>query len=113
MGHIAVHEFIWLDGVIEAPLDDGLSLRPEYRHGDRRDHGIEQGAAPGPPTSRVETASSTQTAADNPGAPFMNDTPVSVVEHPVERRVEQPEILGPYSPEAIRALKERIDGGIS
>jgi dihydrofolate reductase len=54
---------------------------------------------------------STRTADDDPGAPFFNDSP----KHVVSSTLQDPEwsnsrVVGPYSPEAIRALKDDTDG---
>src|SRR5438552_12576013 len=56
---------------------------------------------------------STRTAADDPGAPFMNDTPKFVVSSTLgSADWSNSTILGSYSADAIRGLKERVDGGI-
>jgi dihydrofolate reductase len=56
---------------------------------------------------------STRTAAEDPGAPFMNESPKYVVSSTLESAGwNNSTILGAYSPEAIRALKERIEGDI-
>ena len=49
---------------------------------------------------------STKTAADDPGAPFMNETPKYVVSGSLHNAVwNNSTVLGPYSAEAIRGLK--------
>src|SRR5438552_17421661 len=56
---------------------------------------------------------STRTAADDPGAPFMNDTPKYVVAStPTSVEWSNSTFLGPYNADAIRGLKKRVDGGI-
>jgi dihydrofolate reductase len=56
---------------------------------------------------------SARTAADDPGAPFMNETPKYVVSSTLRTADwSNSEILGRYSPDAIRALKDRIDANI-
>src|SRR5204863_9837132 len=56
---------------------------------------------------------SARTADDDPGAPFMNESPKYVVSGTLESADwKNSTILGPYDPEAIRALKEQIDGDI-
>jgi dihydrofolate reductase len=56
---------------------------------------------------------STRTAEEDPGAPFMNETPKYVVSATLERADwSNSEILGPYRPDAIRDLKQRIDGNL-
>src|SRR5204863_451753 len=60
-----------------------------------------------------EPAWSTRTAEDDPGAPFFNDTTKYVVSSTLtEGTWRNSEILGPYDPDAIRALKERTEGDI-
>ena len=56
---------------------------------------------------------SQRTASDDPGAPFMNDSPKYVVARtspPVEWRNST--MIGPYDAAAIGRLKEEVDGGI-
>ena len=61
-----------------------------------------------------EPAWSTRTVEDDPGAPFFNDT------HQVRRLRRRSttatwsnsEIVGPYDPEAIRRLKDEVDGDL-
>lgn len=115
MGTIAVHEFMALDGVIEDPswtFDYGFDPR--------------MGDAIGGVTARCRAILlgrktyemfapvwSTRTAADDPGAPFFNDTPKHVVSSTLSGADwSNSTILGPYSANAIRDLKERVDGGI-
>jgi dihydrofolate reductase len=74
MGEIHVHEFMSLDGVIDAP---------------------------------------TWTVDYDPGAPFFNDTTKHVVSGTLtEATWRNSEILGPYDPDAIRRLKDEVDGDI-
>ena len=61
----------------------------------------------------VEPAWSTRTAADDPGAPFMNDTTKHVVSATLEQAAWQnTQIAGPYDAAVIGQLKERVPGGI-
>src|SRR6266542_4209385 len=56
---------------------------------------------------------STRTAEDDPGAPFMNESPKYVVSGTLQNAEwNNSTILGRYDPEAIGELKERIDGNI-
>ena len=115
MGHITVHEFISLDGVIEDPrwtMDYPFDPRMGAAIGGIM--GSSKALLLGRTTYEMfAPAWSTRTAEDDPGAPFMNDTPKYVVSSTLSSADwSNSEILGPYSPEAIRALKERIDGGI-
>ena len=60
-----------------------------------------------------EPAWSARTAAEDPGAPFMNDTTKYVVTSTLEKATWQnSEIVGPYDADVIRQLKERVPGGI-
>jgi dihydrofolate reductase len=113
MGQIAVHEFITLDGVIENPM-----WSVEYPFDPKMGEAIGRlmGAAIllGRRTYEMfAPAWSSRTAEDDPGAPFMNDSPKYVV----SSTLEDPEwsnstVLGPYDPDAIRGLKDRVDGFI-
>src|SRR4051794_30494767 len=115
MGEIHVHEFMSFDGVIDAPVwtfDYGFDPQ--------------MGAAIGATTERCtgillgrttyemfEPAWSTRTVEDDPGAPFFNDTTKHVVSRTLtEATWRNSEILGPYDPEAIRTLKNEVDGDI-
>jgi dihydrofolate reductase len=56
---------------------------------------------------------STRTADEDPGAPFMNESPKYVV----SSTLKDPEwnnstVIGPYDADAIRELKERVDGNL-
>ncbi|BCJ33784.1 hypothetical protein Athai_12870 [Actinocatenispora thailandica] len=56
---------------------------------------------------------STRTADDDPGAPFFNDTPKYVVSGTMTHADwRNSTVLGPYRPETIRQLKDRVAGGI-
>jgi len=112
---IVVHEFISLDGVYEDPR-----WTFEFPVDPRMFEAV--GAA----TARSKAillgrrtyemfypAWSTRTAEDDPGAPFFNETPKYVV----SSTLENPEwnnstVLGPYDPDAIRSLKEQVDGDV-
>lgn len=113
MGKIAVHEFISLDGVIEAP-----AWTFEYGFDPKMGEAI-AGLMGGAILLGRRTfeefapAWSGRTAEDDPGAPFMNDSPKYVVSATLESADwNNSTILGPYNAEAIQALKDRIDGNI-
>lgn len=115
MGRIKAHEFITLDGVAENPrwtMD--FPFDPKM------------GAAIG---QVVETCKaillgrttyemfapvwSTRTAEDDPGAPFFNESPKYVVSRTLkDADWNKSTVVGAYDPEAIRALKERVDGDL-
>jgi dihydrofolate reductase len=115
VGGIGVHEFMSLDGVIDAP-----TWTFEYGFDPR------MGEAIGAVTARAagillgrttyemfEPAWSTRTVEDDPGAPFFNDTTKYVVSGTLtEPSWRNSEVIGPYDPEAIRALKARLDGDL-
>jgi dihydrofolate reductase len=115
MGTIRVHEFTTLDGVIDAPTwAAGFDFDQRMGSAIARLMGGCQAILLGRATYEMfEPAWSVRTAADDPGAPFMNDTPKYVVSSTLEKaRWSNSTIMGPYEPEAIRRLKDRIDGGI-
>jgi dihydrofolate reductase len=60
-----------------------------------------------------EPAWSSRTVEDDPGAPFFNDTTKYVVSGTLtEASWRNSQIVGPYDPEAIRRLKEELDGDL-
>ena len=115
MGAVLVHEFITLDGVIDDP-----AWAVEYGFDPKMGTAI--GAIMGSSTALLmgrktyemfAPSWSERTAAEDPGAPFMNDSPKYVVtatlEHPEWNNSTG---LGPYSPEAISSLKQSTDGDL-
>lgn len=115
IGTIRVHEFISLDGVIDTP-----TWTAEYGFDPKMGEAIGgvmggcQGILLGRATYEMfEPAWSARTAAEDPGAPFMNDTAKYVVTSTLEKATWQnSEIVGPYDAGVIRQLKERVPGGI-
>jgi dihydrofolate reductase len=115
MGQILVHEFITLDGVFEAPR-----WTMEYGFDPKMGEAI--GGIMGPCQAillgrqtyeEFAPAWSGRTADEDPGAPFMNETPKYVVSGTLQSADwNNSTILGSYSAEGIRALKDRVDGGI-
>ena len=60
-----------------------------------------------------EPAWSPRTADDDPGAPFMNESTKYVVSSTLRDPTwRNTEVIGAYNPDAIRALKNRVAGGI-
>jgi dihydrofolate reductase len=115
MGKILVHEFITLDGVIETPswtMD--YPFDPKMGEAIGGIMGSSKALLLGRRTFEMfAPAWSGRTAEDDPGAPFMNESPKYVV----SATLQSPEwnnstILGGYEAEAIRSLKDRIDGDI-
>ena len=115
MGSIPVHEFMSLDGVIDTPtwtFDYGFDPRMSEAIAAvmTRSRGILLGRTT---YEMFEPAWSTRTVDDDPGAPFFNDTTKYVVSGSLTTATwRNSEIIGPYEPDAIRALKDRIDGDL-
>ena len=115
MGSIRVHEFISLDGVIDEP-----TWTFEYGFDPKMGEAIGgamascQGILLGRATYEMfEPAWSARTAAEDPGAPFMNDTMKYVISSTLAQATwRNSEIAGPYDADVIRKLKERVPGGI-
>lgn len=115
MGTIAVHEFITLDGIIEKP-----SWTFDYPFDPRMGDAIGglMGASRAMLLGRqtyeeFAPAWSGRTAEEDPGAPFMNETPKYVVSASLQSADwNNSTLLGGYDAQAIRELKDQIDGGI-
>ena len=115
MGNIAVHEFITLDGVIEDPrwtMDYPFDPRMGTAIGAIM--GTSKGLLLGRRTYEMfAPAWSGRTAEDDPGAPFMNDSTKYVVSSTLQDGDwSNTEILGPYSAEKVRELKDSVDGSL-
>ena len=115
MGEILVHEFITLDGVVETPtwtMDYPFDPRMGETIGGVM--GSSRGILMGRNTYEMfAPAWSSRTAEDDPGAPFMNETPKYVVSATLENPDwKNSTVVGPYDPDAIRELKERVDGSL-
>jgi dihydrofolate reductase len=115
MGAVHVHEFMTLDGVVDAPtwtFEYGFDPKMGEVLGalTGRSRGILLGRAT---YEMFEPAWSTRTVEDDPGAPFFNDTMKYVVSGTLtEATWRNSKIVGPYDPGAIRRLKEEVDGEI-
>jgi dihydrofolate reductase len=109
MGEILVHEFMSLDGVIDAP-----TWTAEYGFDPRMGEAIApltvraEGILLGRTTYEMfEPAWSTRTVEDDPGAPFFNDTTKYVVSGTLTTATwRNSELVGPYDAETIRRLKD-------
>ncbi len=115
MGTIRAHEFMSLDGVIDAPTWTApYGFDPKMGEAIGAMTAQSQAILLGRTTYEMfAPAWSTRTAEDDPGAPFFNDTPKYVVSSSLERADwKETTIMGPYSADAIRRLKDGIDGGI-
>jgi dihydrofolate reductase len=115
MGKILVHEFITLDGVNEAP-----SWTMDYPFDPKMGEAIGElmGSCKALLLGRrtfemFAPAWSGRTAEEDPGAPFMNESPKYVVSETLKSAEwNNSTILGPYDKKAIGALKDRVDGNI-
>jgi dihydrofolate reductase len=115
VGEVHVHEFMSLDGVIDAPVwtfefefnSRMIEILGEVTAGS-------QGILLGRKTYEMfEPAWSSRTVEDDPGAPFFNDTTKYVVSGTLEEPTwRNSEIIGPYDPGAIRRLKDEVHGDI-
>lgn len=115
MGAVLVHEFITLDGVIENPAWTAqYGFDPKMGTAIAEIMGSSTALLMGRKTYELFAPSwSERTAAEDPGAPFMNESPKYVVSASLQAGDWQNStILGPYRAEAIRGLKDRVDGGI-
>jgi dihydrofolate reductase len=115
MGAIRVHEFMSLDGVIDAP-----TWTVEYGFDPRMGQAIAaamedcKGILLGRTTYEMfEPAWSQRTIEDDPGAPFFNETVKYVVSGTLTSTTWQnSKILGSYNADAIRQLKDEIEGDL-
>ena len=115
MGAIHVHEFMSLDGVIDAPtwtFDYGF--HPQMGNAITAVMERSRGILLGRTTYEMfEPAWSTRTAEDDPGAPFFNDTTKFVVSSTLTTATwRNSEIVGRYDPGTIRRLKDEVDGDL-
>jgi dihydrofolate reductase len=102
-----------LDGVIDAPVWTGdYGFDPRMGEAIARAMGRCSGILLGRTTYEMfEPAWSVRTAADDPGAPFMNDTTKYVVSSTLrEVSWRNSTIVGPYDPVAIEGIKDSSDG---
>jgi dihydrofolate reductase len=111
VGEIHVHEFMSLDGVIDAPtwtFDYGFD--PKMSEAIAAVTGRSRGILLGRTTYEMfEPAWSTRTVEDDPGAPFFNDSTKYVVSSALTAATwRNSKIIGQYDPEAIRKLKDDV-----
>ena len=115
MGEILIHEFITLDGVIESPTwTMDYPFDPKMGEAIGRVMGSSEALLLGRRTYEMfAPAWSVRTAEDDPGAPFMNESPKYVISATLQSAEwNNSTILGPYQPDTIRALKDRSDGNL-
>jgi dihydrofolate reductase len=111
MGEIHAHEFMSLDGVIDAPtwtFDYGFDPGMGEAIGalTERAKGILLGRVT---YEMFEPAWSVRTVEDDPGAPFFNDTMKYVVSGTLENPTwRNSTVVGAYDPAAIRKLKDDV-----
>jgi dihydrofolate reductase len=115
VGAINVHEFMTLDGVIDAPtwtFEYGFDpqMGAAISAVTERSRGILLGRTT---YDMFEPVWSKRTVEDDPGAPFFNDTTKYVVSGSLTSATwRNSKLIGPYDPEAIRALKDEVDGDL-
>lgn len=115
MGAIQVHEFMSLDGVVDNPtwtFDYGFDPQMGEALGRvmERCRGILLGRRT---YEMFEPAWSRRTVEDDPGAPFFNDTTKYVVSTTLtDATWRNSRIIGGYDPDAIRTLKDEVDGDL-
>jgi dihydrofolate reductase len=115
VGEVHVHEFMSLDGVIDAPIwtfEYGFDPQMGETIGavTARSKGILLGRTT---YEMFEPAWSVRTVEEDPGAPFFNDTTKYVVSGTLtEATWRNSEIVGPYDADRIRRLKEEVDGDL-
>ena len=114
MGAIHVHEFMSLDGVIDAPtwtFDYGF--RPEDGRGDRRVHGRCRASCSAHDLRDVRAGVVDADGEGRSRAPFFNDTTKYVVSATLTTATwRNSKIVGPYDPDTIRNLKDEVDGDL-
>jgi dihydrofolate reductase len=111
VGAIHVHEFMSLDGVIDAPtwtFDYGFD--PKLGERLAAVTGKSKGILLGRTTYEMfEPAWSTRTVEEDPGAPFFNDTTKYVVSGTLtDPTWRNSEVVGAYDPDRIRRLKDDV-----
>jgi dihydrofolate reductase len=115
VGRIVVHEFMTIDGVIENPawsMEYGFD--PKMGSAIAAIMGASKALLLGRNTYEMfAPAWSGRSAEDDPGAPFMNESPKYVVSATLrDADWNNTTVIGPYDPQAIRRLKEDVDGDL-
>jgi dihydrofolate reductase len=115
MGAVHVHEFISLDGVIDAPtwtFDFGFepAMADTIHAFTNSCSAILLGRVT---YEMFEIGWSERTVEDDPGAPFFNDSTKHVVSSTLRNPTwRNSEVAGPYSADMIRALKDNAQGDL-
>jgi dihydrofolate reductase len=113
VGAVLVHEFMSLDGVIDTPTwTAGYGFDPRMGEAISAIVGRCQGILLGRRTFEMFAQTwPSRTAAEDPGAPFFNDTAKYVVSAtPTATTWQNSSVIGPYRSQAIRELKDETDG---
>jgi dihydrofolate reductase len=115
MGAVHVHEFMSLDGVVDSPTwTFEYGFHPKMGEAIGAVTATSRGILLGRTTYEMfEPAWSTRTVEDDPGAPFFNDTTKYVVSGTLtDPTWRNSEVVGAYDADAIRRLKEDVDGDL-
>jgi len=115
MGTIRVHEFISLDGVIDAPTwTADFGFHPAMGHDIGNLISSCRAIMLGRTTyEEFQPAWSSRTADDDFGAPFFNESTKYVVSSTLRDATWQNStLIGPYTADAIRQVKADVDGGV-
>jgi dihydrofolate reductase len=115
VGQITVHEFMTLDGVIEQPTwTFEYNFDPKMGEAIGGLMGTCKAILLGRRTyEEFAPAWSARTAEEDPGAPFMNESPKYVVSGTLQNAEwNNSTLLGAYDAAAIRSLKDQIDGSV-
>jgi dihydrofolate reductase len=113
MGAVHVHEFVSLDGVIDAPSwTFDYEFLPEMEKVIGGITGRSEGILLGRKTFEMFAKTwPSRTVEDDPGAPFFNDTTKYVVSGALtdaEATWRNSQVIGPYDPDAVRALRDKV-----
>jgi dihydrofolate reductase len=112
---IHVHEFMSLDGVIDAPVWTAeFGFDPKMGEAIGAVTSRAKGILLGRTTFEMfEPSWSSRTVEEDPGAPFFNDTTKYVVSSTLKDPTwRNSRVVGPYDPEAIRALEDEVPGDL-
>ena len=115
MGRILVHEFMTLDGIVDAPTwTSDFGFDPKMGEAIGALTAGSRAILLGRTTYEMfEPAWSSRTEEDDPGAPFFNETQKYVVSSTLtEPTWRNSTILGAYDPDAIRRLKSETNGDV-
>lgn len=119
MGTIAVHEFVSVDGVFEDPSWTAeYGFDPAMGEDLARITGASDAILLGRRTFEMFAPSwSARTAADDPGAPFFNETPKAVVSSTLDDEAAEAlwshsRSLGAYDVDRLRSFRASVSGSV-